>query len=631
MDARHSALMRKISAAPSTYIYSAGRRSRLGLAALRDLSTAWTDVPGMMELGIIDMFLGHLRVENSPTLTTVPRKWQLDADFAHLSIAALNGMGHLIDDPRYESQSDAVLNAWPGIFKWCLYIYDTRVGSDSAQERSIFFDPIVNLFYMLSQFTALDRRMAGTPGCIELAAKLWVLEDTPADVKSVATMLISTSTLGSLVKCSATLGDTDTYDRVITATERDNYFIAQLLLGRIKKAKKPFNPDHGALGLSWHINLLSALSQSPTLRRGFFDAGVIPVVTRAFVALSRKVVQNPTKSSISMMVSSFHFFHYLEGDDYPTLVHAIKAGFLAAFLDCSPTFCLMPTQYVEKALYIMREVLPPYLVHRSFIEAVQTAMAGLRTPHYQKLMAQPMIAGVWRPFIALLEKRGPPLEQMYMLESEGMVLAGCSYIECGRRDVIKTFKKCAACRIAHYCSIECQKLAWKSDHRSLCKQLKEQYPSRRPLNDRTFVYGLARWEVGANSAFFHDLAGKEFPGVPHADLMLYLDFSKVPEHYSVKVIEPRAWAYPGVVHSPEAAAALEAHFQEQVAQPRESGTPIIQFVIRRGATIETLYTEMQTNDFWEDKDTYGGVGSSEEAPDLGTDVEESGRGQCESE
>jgi hypothetical protein len=85
----HGELVRRIGAAPARvfsssthfsfaplsrlqYIESARHQSPQGLAALLDLSMAWADVPGMMELGIIDMFLGHLREEKAPTLGSRP-------------------------------------------------------------------------------------------------------------------------------------------------------------------------------------------------------------------------------------------------------------------------------------------------------------------------------------------------------------------------------------------------------------------------------------------------------------------------------------------------------------------------------------------------------------------------------
>ncbi|KAJ7870439.1 hypothetical protein B0H13DRAFT_1634751 [Mycena leptocephala] len=426
-----------------------------------------------MELGIIDMFLGHLREEKAPTSTTIPRQWKLDADFAHLSLVALGGAERFIDDPRYLSHSRAVENTWPGIFEWCSYIYNARAAPESAQERRMFLDSIVRLFYVLSRFNTFIMAIIRSAGCIELVAKCWALETSQTEHHLGADSHHDTG--------DPALGKHDVYERVIRAAGGDANSIVQLLLGRVRKAAKTFNPDLGALGLSWHIDLLVELCQPcpHALRRGFFDAGVIAIVTSAFVALSRAIDQNPTPDSVSLMVSCFKFFsRYLEGDDYPSLVHVVKAGFLAAFLDCSSAFHRMPKESQEAALYIVRRVLPPYLVYRSFIEAVKNATDRLRTPHYQALLAQPVIGEAFRPFITLFAKRRPHVEYMHKLESKEKFAqsegapAECDYTKCRRIDVENTFMRCSACHVVSYCSAECQKLAWKSAHRVACKQLK---------------------------------------------------------------------------------------------------------------------------------------------------------------
>ncbi|KAJ7096871.1 hypothetical protein C8R44DRAFT_889470 [Mycena epipterygia] len=591
----------------------------------------WADAPKTMELGIIDMFLSHLRAEKAPASTRVPRKWQIDADFAHLSLLGLGGMQAFADDPRYQAQSRAVAAAWPGVFKWCSYIYDARVASESAQDRRIFLDSLVKVLYMLSCFNVFLKAMLGTAGCLELVTKLWMLEDIPAGVESIILGPIPTATLGMMMKTGAALGKTDMYKRLIKAAGGDSDFVVQLLLGRVKKATKAMNSDLGALGLSWHIDLISDLCE-PTpypLRRGFFDSDVITMVTSAFVVLSRRIVQDPTPNNIMMLASCINFFStYLEGDDYLSLVHAVKAGFLPAYLDCSPVFSSMPDDTIEAALDIFRQVLPRYLVYRSFIEAVRSATlrfapVRLNTPHYEALIAQPIIQSVWRSFIALFVKRASLLEEAYQLKNEGAPVR-CDYIKCQRVDVKSNFKKCSACQVVHYCSPECQRLAWKSSHRTACKQIKAEYSGHRdkgrPKTDIEFLHGLANSEADINFAVFHDLAEKQFPDVPHADLMPCIDFSKVPQSYSVKVIQPGASGHPGVFFSAADAAVGEARFQEMVTKVRGSGTTIVQSIIASGATIEILTTPMERKNFWEDKNTYSS-GSDDEVSSSGTDSE----------
>ncbi|KAF7374500.1 MYND-type domain-containing protein [Mycena sanguinolenta] len=529
----HAELVRKLSAAPSRYIQTARQQSAPGLAALLDLSSVWVDVPQTIELGAVDVFLSHLRSDKAPALTRTPRRWQSDADFAHLSLVGISAMNPLIDDPRYQAQSRAVLDGWQGIFKWCSYIYDARVDSDSAQNRRMFFDSIFVV------------AMIETPGCLELVTKLWALEDIPAGVDSIILGPASTEILGNLLKFADVLGKGDIHKRVIEAAGGDIDFIVQLALGRVKKATKTINPDLGSLALSWHIDFIAQLCHPypHPLRRAFFDADVIAIVTGSFVALSRIIARNPTPGCISMMTSCFNFFvRYLEGDDYLSLVHAVKAGFLPAFLDCSPMFSQMAEEGVENALNIMVNVLPCYLVYRSFIEAVAPVMKKLnKTPHYQRLIAQPMTNTAWSSFVALLEKRQSPLKHIYKLHSEGSPVS-CDYIKRRLIDVKHNFKKCAACEAVYYCSPECQKLAWKSSHRAVCKEMKDERTGHRekgrPKSDLAALHGLAQWTADVNFAAFHTIAEKDFPDTPHEDLMPCIDFLRVPEEFSVKVIKP---------------------------------------------------------------------------------------------
>ncbi|KAJ6545158.1 hypothetical protein B0H19DRAFT_1266630 [Mycena capillaripes] len=281
------------------------------------------------------------------------------------------------------------------------------------------------------------------------------------------------------------------------------------------------------------------------------------------------------------MVSCFDFFSlYLERGDYPALVHAVKVGFIAAFLDCSPTFRLVPTESAEIALNIVRQS-----SHRIL---------------FIVLLAQPVVAGILRLFIALLTKRGPPLEQMYSRKGEEKAVQ-CHCINCRLVDVKSNFKRYAACELVHYCFPRCQMLAWKSAHKHLqaaqsgihrrvplcLAVLSEQsYYKGRPETDRTLLQFLSHWETNI-------MAKRKFPDVPHADLMPCIDFRKVPKEYSVRVIEPGAMAHRDVVHSPEDAATGEARFQALVTKVRGSGTPTMQSVIPSGAAIEILYTEMQ--------------------------------------
>ncbi|KAJ7466019.1 hypothetical protein FB451DRAFT_1093503 [Mycena latifolia] len=605
MNAQHHAeLLRKVRATPMRYIQSARQQSPPGLSALLDMSSVWPHVPQMMELGIVDMLLAHLRADKAPMLT---RRWQLDADFAHLALFALAGMEPFFDLPQYDSQARAVLDAWPGIFKWCAYIYEVRVASASAQKRRIFLDTLVKVLYVLSRFNKFANPMIGTPECLELLTKLWMLEEIPAGVESIILGPIPTTTLALVLKCAALLGHDDIYDRVVRAAGGDSDFVVQLVLGRVKKATKVLNPNLGALGLSWHVDLITELfaPAAHPLRRAFFDADVIPTVTAAFVALSRVIVRTRTPDCVTLLVACISFFaRYLEGDDYLALVHAVKAGLLPALLDCSSALPHLPPGNVEIAVDIVGRVLPRYLVYRSFIEASHAALEQVRrSPQHAAILAQPQVQALWTPFLALLAERLPFLEHLRQVKREGTPVR-CDYIKCRIVDVKQNFKQCGACQAVYYCSPECQRLAWKSAHKAACAHIRAERDRHRdkgrPKTDMEFTHHLATEDAYARAADLHALADRLFPGTPRPELMLRSDYTQVPPVYSVVRRAADVVGHPTVTWDAEGRAEMAARFEPMLNKLRQDGEAVVvQSFISSGATAEVLLTPMDRTGFWD--------------------------------
>ncbi|KAJ6562000.1 hypothetical protein B0H19DRAFT_91357 [Mycena capillaripes] len=451
--------------------------------------------------------------------------------------------------------------------------------------------------------------MVDNPAWLELASKLWVLEDIPRGVESILLACTPATTLATLIRIAASLGKGYMYKRLLSAVDADSDFIAKLLLRRIKKATRALDSGQTAFNLSYHIDLCEQLCLADLFRRSFFDQGMITTVTISFVSLSRIVVDNPTEACIAMLVSCFAFFsRCLEGDDYPSLAHAIKAGFIASFLDCSPAFEHMPEDNTEIAMDILRRVLPRYLVYRSFIEAVITAVEKLNTPHYRALIAQPLIQPAWKSFSDQLAKRRRLLEQAKDDKREGTRVK-CDNIMCGKIDFKREFKYCSACNVVCYCSPECQKRERKASHKIKCPQIQAERAGNRakgrPKEDLPFAHAIAASDADINFAFFHDLAARRYPNTPRSRLMLCIDYTVVPEIYSIKLIEPGASGHPGVSFPAEERVIMEQQFQAFVTKMRANpDATIAQSILASGSTVEILLTPIARENFWTDKNTY---------------------------
>jgi hypothetical protein len=97
-------------------------------------------------------------------------------------------------------------------------------------------------------------------------------------------------------------------------------------------------------------------------------------------------------------------------------------------------------------------------------------------------------------------------------------------------------------------------------------------------------HNLATWQATVNFAKFRDMAQKEFPNTPYEDLMSCIDFTRVPEEYSVKVIEPGA--------SLGATADDKARFQALATEFRYSGGAIVRSMFPGGMRIDIMLTPM---------------------------------------
>ncbi|KAJ7608150.1 hypothetical protein FB45DRAFT_1129978 [Roridomyces roridus] len=591
-------LRRTLSATPMRYIAAARHQNRKGLDALEDLAEVWADVPLTVELGAVELFLSHLREDMAPSS---PREWQLDADFAHISLFGLSSMDRLINDPEHASQTHAIFSGLPGIVKWCQYIYDTHIPSGSESKHAWYLYTLGRLFHVSCASRTFALALVGMPGGLELVTKLCAWEGASVN----ALVLIhnpQTRTLEIVLSCAISSGMGGVHDRVMDALNGDAVLFARAILRRTKKATKELDVQ-GGLELMSHIDLIVNLCRPRPhpLRRAFFDAGVITTVTRSFVTFSRAISRNMTESLIDLLPSFINFFSlYIEGDDYFAGVRAIKVGFLRALLDCSLAFANMPQHTVDTAWDIVRETLPPYFVYRSFFHAVTRCMDELKTPHYVRLLAQPAVDAAFAPFLFAME------QQRFTIQCTGQTSFRCGYIkvlpsarsgisqpdmydlQCQRRDTGHNFKRCKACQWTYYCSPECQKLDWKELHRDSCRAIREEVPlGLREKRDIENLRILARYIADLNIEFFRRMAERNFPDRPPDKPIPCINFTCVPETFALKPIDD--------------AVLSDARLGPFIQRCRSQGLTPVGCLRRNGAEAEFLWLAARRRDFWADE------------------------------
>ncbi|KAJ7608380.1 hypothetical protein FB45DRAFT_1129618 [Roridomyces roridus] len=576
-ERRHTERLIKVRATPLRYITTARNQTLSGLAALDTLSRVWPDIPRTQELGALDVFLSHLRAEAVPSPSSF-RKWQLDADFAHTSLGGVGQLWRLRTDPKVATYTRALLDALPGIIKWSQYIY-------CLAQAPVHFHTLIIVFRTLCIVPDILAAMVGAHDCVKLVTQLWIWEDHCQSMGH-AIRATPAETLGIFLKSSTSSRKNDLRDRVIEASGGDAEFLVQLILRRIKKANKKLEIDAEVNVLVEHIGLLVGLcEQHPhSLRCALFNAGGLVTMTRTLAALPDGVGRDVSKSSaVRLFASCITFFlTFLEGDDYPSILLAVRAGFMDAFIEACPAFLHMGRDVTDMAMAIVRDKLPRYCVYRSFaLQMMPFARKFKSSPDYEGLRKLPVINAAFVPMSTALAKR------MSALEEEGLGRR-CFNPQCQRVDIGKNFKQCGSCQVAYYCSLECQKADWNYSHRQLCKNfsLWNQIWGSRIKHDLSSIRFFAEWTAKLNFETFRAIAQRDFSDTPREQLFLYIDFTCVPETYSVQSMNNLT------MDERMTGDALRSYCPESSA--------ILKYRIKNGAEVQDMWGCARRDNFWAD-------------------------------
>lgn len=355
----------------------------------------------------LDLFLPHLKIASVPK--------NLGATFTplvNLAFHALLGLSKIgvfmESDPKL---IDRVMVAWPGIYGWSMYIFKTRIeGLDRSDERrKASVDVLPACWYSICSNNDLVRSVIlASPSTVEIAAKLWLEEEDP-NASARVKVPPGTSVLCALLKRA----DFDTLQRVLKVAGGKSNVVAKIMVTRLRSALK--RPEVNPLHLLMYLDLLNALSRSPThpFRNALLSANSVWLTTSALVKIASMVQENQDPVLLDAAVSSFgYLFNCLESADGFTWVsQAIGAGLLQAFCDISPYLSQLHPEDLDMTLEIFKNILPRYLVYRSVIEAVDTAMVKTdKSPHRERIMGS-IGQDVWTSFRSLAEERALVLMQ----------------------------------------------------------------------------------------------------------------------------------------------------------------------------------------------------------------------------
>jgi hypothetical protein len=262
-------------------------------------------------------------------------------------------------------------------------------------------DVIATVWFWLTRADGLRPIIAATQGTVEIATKLWLLDDAvPSSGPQYAQMPCVAAALDAL------LVNRPANDRALAAAGGKPDVIAKIALSRLRSAltRTPLDPAD----IVFYVHLTGHLARDwdHPLRYGLLQAGAISLCTRTAGAIGRALSAGGNRGLLDGLFGAFAILiNCLESTEgFTWVAESFSADLLVAFADCSPHFARLDEEDRDSVCTLFSETLPPYLVYRSVVQAVHAGMGRLQATHLKRLDSS-IVREVWIDFRARAEER----------------------------------------------------------------------------------------------------------------------------------------------------------------------------------------------------------------------------------
>ncbi|TFK68983.1 hypothetical protein BDN72DRAFT_797066 [Pluteus cervinus] len=552
---------------------------------LEVLARHWQNLPDGLSDGLEDVFFHHLNSADPPSDPNADisdRKDEEGETETYISNESLKAFWSLyalaqtrkpLDLYSADRYAPGIIKAWPGVFKWSAFFFVSRIqipltssdhNPDSAafkrSTRNITREVISRAWVALAWSEPARKVMLDTHGVVEIAAKLWILEDDEPeeDEEEFEDGLLVRSNLLSLL--SREKDHTATVDRIIEAAGENPARIARTALTRLKQAfKSPqFIKDRQDCIAIFSLIMQFCTSSRSDIRKAFLDQGAVAVAVRLLlrIASAANAADHPGHAPNSMLLVFPYIFlqAYLEATDgYDLVLQALNAGLLIAFVECSPLYKnLSDTEYLVISTTIT-DIVPKYMAYLPVLQTVDTALKTLgRAKQFSSLRS----TKAWKDFTNLSQWTAERIVVMEYSKAMKKNNAICYNLRCTKADVRNNFRKCGQCGTVLYCSKECQVAHWKEGHKRVC--MKKEDFSRvtengniLPLRDLNYMQILSVRLARNSLPHLRDLAARDQPHVPLKDLMVLIDYTDMPPKFGVALRAKWAQKRPDLFNWPK--------------------------------------------------------------------------------
>ncbi|KLO07107.1 hypothetical protein SCHPADRAFT_945541 [Schizopora paradoxa] len=488
---------------------------------LRDLRYFSEGVRGLPEFIVPEVFealLEHLKASKVPPIETLPASFALGIDGSfkdskvQRAFEALIGLGNAVPfqdliQTRTEI-GDLFAARWPDILSWMWYFFISCFDRDLV-DRKFKMNMHRRLCLVFTVGCSRDKctiEIGQVPGTMQLATRIYMNGVDGAHMsREDAWLGAFTISYFLNVKISAFL-----LDEVLAAVGGDAKVFIDTLITRLDKILRPPEIfDRVAtiyLTLFLVLDPVRAVPKHPictALRARNPTIILTDALHRALEALPQASFGSSFNSYatekgydlISTILSHISNVLKEDTDRIKQALQTLQTGILTVLIDCAPVAFKFKALDRDAMVDVLRQ-LTWLTTHLPVARQASAELERLeRTCSVQsRFNASTLdVRNAWVTFYDAILARRAILLQMQTLNSTPMACDNCY-----RFDERATFKKCAGCGMAHYCSKDCQSRAWKEKgHRAECKGLKDKpAKGRRAMSEEK--YFLAR--VALNDA-----------------------------------------------------------------------------------------------------------------------------------
>ncbi|KAJ6606921.1 hypothetical protein B0H10DRAFT_2073861 [Mycena sp. CBHHK59/15] len=414
-----------------------------------------------------------------------------------------------------------IIDAWPGIFKWCRYFYTQRISPvEDAQTAVENIETICNLIEHFCGDAALCAVIRSTTGIITLCTQLWIHPASPP----LSSKLMQTL----MLQCTW-----EDLSEVVDVSSDKPELIAKIAVDRLRAAMEvsPMRP--------WHVSTITyaifVLSRLPThcLTFAILAEHGAWVVTRMLVLVSQAVgsSMDPDYGYIDCLNAGLTFLRFaLVRDQSPRWVgQAVDAGLLGVICKLSPLIEKTMDRQKHYIQHIVRDTLPKHLVYLSVLRAVDRELKDIDSDVVDSTVMNTWLRDDWLALMQVKSMRSAVAKLPKEVKASARV--PCESTACSKYGSKKELMRCTGCLYVYYCSKKCQKDAW-PNHRAICK-LKNDHNKHDQSNlmfspaDVKFFRELFGSDANLHMPHLKKVAQRKFPNEKGENFVICLDYTNL--------------------------------------------------------------------------------------------------------